>query len=125
MTRMFLTLVGVLYLCLAAWCSVSPQTTSRTVGFELRPGAGQSEFLTVYGGLEFGMALFFLLPWVYPSLLQPSLLCCLVIHASLVMFRSVGFALFDQIPSGTVKLAAGEWVIFLAAAALWFRAPRL
>jgi hypothetical protein len=114
MQRIFLTIVGVLYLYLAIWCSVRPESTSTLVGFELQPGSGQSEFLTVYGGLEFGMALCFLLPLRHPEMTRYSLLCCLLIHASLVAFRSVGFLLYSDIQTLTVKLASGEWVIFLS-----------
>ncbi|MFN9721479.1 MAG: hypothetical protein ACK58L_22500 [Planctomycetota bacterium] len=111
--RVFLTIVGGLYLYLAIWCSVRPDSTSRLVGFELLPGSGQSEFLTVYGGLEFGMALFFLMPFVRPETTRYSLLCCLLIHASLVAFRSVGFVLYSNIQPMTWQLAVGEWAIFL------------
>ena len=111
--RIFLAIVGVLYLYLAIWCSVRPESTSKLVGFDLHPGSGQSEFLTVYGGLEFGMALFFLLPLIRPASTRDSLLCCLLIHAGLVAFRSAGFLLYSNIQPMTWKLAAGEWAIFL------------
>lgn len=111
--RVFLAIVGVLYLYLAIWCSVRPESTSKLVGFELQQGSGQSEFLTVYGGLEFGMALFFLLPLIRPASTRDSLLCCLLIHAGLVAFRSAGFLLYSNIQPMTWKLAAGEWAILL------------
>ena len=111
--RIFLAIVGGLYLYLAIWCSVRPESTSKLVGFDLHPGSGQSEFLTVYGGLEFGMALFFLLPLIRPASTRDSLLCCLLIHAGLVAFRSAGFLLYSNIQPMTWKLAAGEWAIFL------------
>jgi len=56
-TKIFLAVVGVAYIVLAAWCAIRPDQTSSSVGFELKPGAGQSEFLVVYGGLELGLAL--------------------------------------------------------------------
>lgn len=111
--RILLTIVGGLYLYLAIWCTVRPESTSKLVGFDLQPGSGQSEFLTVYGGLEFGMALFFLLPLIRPASTRDSLLCCLLIHAGLVAFRSAGFLLYSDIQPMTWKLAVGEWVIFL------------
>ena len=52
MTRIFLTVVGLIYLLLSIWCSVDPASTSRSVGFTLQTGSGQSEFLVIYGGLE-------------------------------------------------------------------------
>ena len=62
MARIFLAAVGVAYLVLSAWCSVAPETTSQTVGFDLHPGTGQSEYLVIYGGLEAALAVIFLLP---------------------------------------------------------------
>ena len=68
--RAFLAIVGALYAGLAAWCAVAPASTSKTVGFELQGGSGRSEFLTVYCGLELGMALVFLLR-VWAGFLSP------------------------------------------------------
>lgn len=59
--QVFLTIVGMLYLGLGIWCTVSPSQTSSKVGFDLRGGSGIWEFLTVFGGLEVGLGLSFLL----------------------------------------------------------------
>jgi len=121
MARIFLALVGVAYLGLAAWCAVAPQKTSRAVGFELVPGAGQSEFLTVYGGLEFALGLVFLWPLLRPQDVGYALLVCLAVHASLVAFRTASFLLYSDIGSGTFTLAAVEWLIFVSAAFCYWR----
>jgi hypothetical protein len=124
MTKLFLTAVGILYAYLAIWCSVKPAETSVLVGFDLRPGSGQSEFLSVYGGLEMGMACIFLWPLFRPKQLESSLLACLLIHGCLVLFRGVGFILYSDIQRMTYQLAVGEWVIFLASAFLsWRKKP--
>lgn len=119
--RLFLAVVGLLYAGLAAWCAVAPATTSETVGLELKGGSGRSEFLTVYGGLELGLALVFLLPAVLNRHTREAVLACLIIHACLVATRSVSFVLFEGISTSTYKLAAGEWVIFLASLAAWWK----
>jgi hypothetical protein len=123
--KLFLTLVGFLYLALSLWCSLSPEATSQKVGFERIGDTGRSEFLTVYGGLEFGLALVFLLPWFSRGFLQPALWSCMLIHGSLVGFRTISFALFPNVSSMTYQLAAGEWVIFLVSLLLlWFTRGR-
>ena len=119
-TKIFLTLVGLLYAALAIWCSVAPQTTSGKVGFELKPGTGESEFLTIYGGLEMGLALVLLLPLVRNEFLFNSLLACLLIHACLVTFRTIGFFLYSDLSRMTYLLAAGEWIILLVSIACLF-----
>jgi hypothetical protein len=121
MARVFLAVVGLAYWALAAWCSILPETTSASVGFDLRHGSGQSEYLTVYGGLEFGLGLIFLWPLWRPETTRFALSACFAIHASLVLFRSASFLLYAGIPSMTYGLAAGEWVLMLTSAALLAR----
>ncbi len=65
--RAFLAIVGLAYLLLAGWCALNPNQTSASVGFTLQKGSGQSEFLTVYGGLEFALGVVFLVPLIRPA----------------------------------------------------------
>ena len=113
MTRIFLTVVGLIYLLLSIWCSVDPASTSRSVGFTLQPGSGQSEFLVIYGGLELALGIIFLWPLWQPGVTRYSLIVCVIVHGCLVLFRSIGFFVFSGIGSTTYSLAAGEWLIFL------------
>jgi len=113
LTRLYLLAVGLLYLALAIWCAIDLETTSKSVGFHLVGGSGQSEFFTVYGGLEFGLALVLLWPLVQPQALHFGLVACTLIHGSLVLFRTIAFLLFENLERMTYQLAAGEWVIFV------------
>ena len=113
--KIFLAVVGLMYLGLAVWCSVAPAMTSGKVGFELKSGSGQSEFLVIYGGLELGLSLIFFLPLVRADYLSSSLLACILIHACLVAFRTISFFLYSDISSMTYKLAIGEWTILILA----------
>jgi surface polysaccharide O-acyltransferase-like enzyme len=117
-SRIFLTAIGIVYLYLAAWCSLMPVKTSQLVGFDLKPGSGQSEFLVIYGGLEMALAVVFLLPLISLKQLENSLLVCLIVHACLVLFRSVSFFLYTGISPMTKQLAFYEWLIFLGAGVL-------
>ncbi len=114
-SKIFLAIVGLVYLGLAVWCSVAPTVTSDKVGFELKSGSGQSEFLVIYGGLELAMALIFFLPWVRSDYLASSLLACVLIHACLVAFRTISFFLYSDISAMTYRLAIGEWTILILA----------
>ena len=118
-TRIYLALVGLAYLGLAGWCIARPQRTADAVGFQLQPGAGQSEYLTVYGGLQLALAMIFLWPLVDPGVERFSLMVCLIVHACLVLMRSTSFLLYAGIPSMTYTLAVVEWIILLAA--VWRR----
>lgn len=111
--RLYLMLVGLLYLGLAIWCAIDLETTSKAVGFQLVGGSGQSEFFTVYGGLEFGLALVLLWPLVQARYTHFGLVACTLIHGSLVVFRTIAFFRFEDLERMTYQLAVGEWVIFL------------
>lgn len=117
-SRVFLAAVGFIYLYLACWCSLLPIQTSQLVGFDLKPGSGQSEFFVIYGGLELALAVIFLIPLIRSKQIENSLLVCLIVHACIVLFRSVSFFLYTDIQPMTRKLAFYEWLIFLGAAAL-------
>lgn len=123
-TKSYLIIVGILYLYLAVWCSFDPAFTSKAVGFELIGASGQSEFLTVYGGLEFGIAMVFLMPLVDRQAIRFSLTACTLIHASLVGFRTLSLVMFAAPERMTYQLALGEWIIFLTSMALWFATRR-
>jgi len=122
--RLFLTAVGAIYAYLAWWCSVAPAETSQLVGFQLIGGSGKSEFLTVYGGLEAGLAAIFLMPLLRPAVQYSALLNCTLVHLALVTFRTAGFVLFADIQTMTVKLATGEWVILILSALLLWKTPK-
>lgn len=117
-SKIFLISVAVLYILLAIWCTVQPAVTSSKVGFELKGGTGQSEFMTVYGGLEFGIAIVFLLALWRPDTVYFGVLACTAIHASLVVFRTISFLRFAEINSFTYRLAYGEWAIMLVGIAI-------
>ena len=120
--RIFLAVVGSVYLALAIWCSVAPERTAKAVGFELTGGSGRSEFLVVYGGLELALGIAFLIPLIRKKMdPRPALQLCTLVHGCLVAFRSLSFALFDDIGSTTYSLAASEWLLFLASVFLLTR----
>ncbi|TWT34235.1 hypothetical protein [Blastopirellula retiformator] len=118
--RAFLALVGSLYVGLGIWCAVAPEKTSKMVGFGLQPGAGQSEFLTVYGGLEVGLGLLFLWPLYRNGDVEFPLTACVIVHGALVLFRSIGFFTYSGFSPMTYNLAVSEWAIFLLAVGLFF-----
>ena len=118
--KIYLGMTALIYASLAIWCSVQPGITSKKVGFELIGGAGQSEFMTVYGGLEFGLALIFVASLARKETLGFGVLLCVLLHASLVVFRTISFFCFVDIASFTYNLAVGEWVITLTGIAILY-----
>lgn len=122
--KLYLAVVSLIYFSLAIWCSVQPEVTSKKVGFELKGGSGQSEFMTVYGGLEFGIALVLLASLFRADSVGLGVLACVLIHASLVVFRTISFFCYSDIEPFTYKLAIGEWIITLVGLAILYWQPR-
>jgi hypothetical protein len=119
--RVFLAAVGLAYVVLAVWCVTNPAGTSDSVGFTLKPGSGQSEYMVVYGGLQIGLAAVFLIPAFHGGNVPQSLAACALVHGSIVAFRAASFATYTGMGTTTYVLAVLEWVIFLVGAALWWR----
>ncbi|MDA7527812.1 DUF4345 family protein [Planctomicrobium sp.] len=118
MARFFLAFIGITYIGLGLWCAIAPQKTSKAVGFDLQAGQGQSEFLTVYGGLEVALGILFLWPLYRSEEVAFPLFACLVVHACLVLFRTIGFFMYTEFETTTYFLAAIEWIIFLGTTGL-------
>lgn len=113
MARTFLAVVGAAYIFLAIWCAAQPDVTARSVGFELMPGSGQSEYFVVYGGLELALGIAFIWPLRRKEDTVGALRLCCLIHSCLVVFRTVSFFQFSDIGRTTYVLAAVEWLILI------------
>lgn len=60
MIRFYHYLNAALYLAFAIACTLAPAQTAQGVGYAALSASGFSEYLVVYGGMEFGFALFYL-----------------------------------------------------------------
>ena len=114
MARPFLAVVGAAYIFLAIWCAAQPDATAKSVGFDLIPGSGQSEYFVVYGGLELALGIAFLWPLRREEDTVGALRLCCLIHSCLVVFRTVSLIKFSDIGQTTYVLAAVEWLILLS-----------
>lgn len=113
MAAAYLWFNAALYLGLALWCTARPDATARSLGFGPLSADGRTEFLTIYGGLEFALAVgYACLAW-QPLAWPAGLLFSAILYGSLVAWRL--FAIWKHRPqSPTIrKLAIGEVVLFL------------
>lgn len=88
MVTLYLLFNAVLYLALGIWCSVDPEGTSSAIGFALTNDSARSEFLTVYGGLEVGLAVFFALCARLPEYRRGGLLLAVTSYAAIAIWRA-------------------------------------
>lgn len=119
MIRTYLFVNAALYILFALWCTIAPTKTSEVVGLAFRSGSGKSEYITVYGGLEFGVAMFFLITAIRPELNRAGLLFGLLLYACLVLWRLPGLFTISGIAKPTYFFAAAEFVFALWGLGLW------
>ncbi|MHC5012642.1 MAG: DUF4345 family protein [Planctomycetota bacterium] len=121
MVPIYLWFNAAMYLVLGVWCTALPDKTAAAIGFAFaRPGA-RSEYITVYGGMEFGLGIFFLLCAWNTAWRDAGLLLGLCLYGGLTLWRLYTFLTIDGI-SGFPRIAfALELALLVAAAALWWR----
>ncbi len=78
---------AVAYALFAIWCTVAPSATAAGIGYGLPTNSAKSEYITVYGGLEMALAIFFLLGALRDDLRWPAFVFALCLYSSLVVFR--------------------------------------
>lgn len=120
MIKAYLLFNAIAYIGFALWCTFAPEKTSSAIGLQFRNGSGKSEYITVYGGLEMGVAAFFLVAGIMPKYQEAGLLFSLLFYAGLVVFRAYTFATVPGIERVTYYFAGSELVLGLIAAGLWF-----
>ncbi len=121
MIRAYLILNAAIYVIFSLWCTIAPEKTAANIGFAFRSGSGRSEFVTVYGGLELGMAAFFLIAGMRSEFQLAGLLFALCLYAAIVAFRIVTLLTVPGIERITYGTFGLEVVLGLAAAILWWK----
>lgn len=116
----YLMVNAVMYIGLGAWCTLLPDKTSAAIGFGLASPSGRSEYLTVYGGLEIGLGVFFLIAALDPPLRPAAILLALVTYGCLAVFRLGTLLTLDGVGRFPVAMFAIELPMALIAAYLWF-----
>lgn len=112
MANAYLWFNALLYMGLGIWCSIDPDRAAQAVGFTGLTPSGQTEFLAVYGGMEFGIGLAF----AYFSVSrQPrnGLVLGVAFYAPIVLWRAWAISLHGPLEPPTWVLAGMEWGLFL------------
>ena len=122
MAQVYLVVNAIAYLGFSLWCTVATDTTSRSIGFRFLNGSGRSEYITVYGGLELGMAVFFALTAFRPELRMAGLLFALCTYAALAVFRLGTLVTVEDVGRFPWVMFAIELPMALLAGFLYLRA---
>ena len=107
---LYLYLNAALYALFAVWCTVAATKTSHTIGYLALSSGGRSEYLVIYGGLQFGLAAIFYLCARDSAFLKLGIAIALALYVPIVLYRAVTIARFNlsatglDIPAGPTKL---------------------
>lgn len=114
-----LIIFGIMYLGLGLWCTFSPEGTAAWLGLAFERTSGKIEYLVVYGGLELGLGVFFLLCAFNKAWIAPGLTFALISSALLAAYRLTAILTLKG-GSESYSMLAGEITItLLAALGLW------
>ena len=113
MAAAYLWFNAAMYLGLALWCTVRADAAAKALGYEQLSADGRTEFLTIYGGLEFALAAVFGC-LAYNHLAWPlGMLFSAILYGSLVAWRLYGFWRHRPRSPMIRRLAVGELVLLL------------
>ena len=117
-----LVLVGLLYLCSGLWCAWQPELAAGFLGFALTGPMANSEFFSVYGGLQVGLAVAMLCCSRIPAYIEAGLFFSMMFSGTLFLFRLISLVFYGFEEGALLALLVLEAAIALALAITWRRA---
>jgi hypothetical protein len=115
MVATYLYLNAGLYVLFAVWQTLSPWQTSTSLGFLTLSSSGRSEYLVIYGGLQLGLAAFFIYTALSQSTHRLGLIFAACTYAPIVLYRVATVARFWPVKSLTISVAALEFALLVLA----------
>jgi hypothetical protein len=107
---------GFLYLVSGLWCVFQLELVAGFIGFELLAEIGQSEFFTVYGGLQVGIGMSMLMTSLKAEYLEAGVYFSAIFSSFLALFRVSSFVVYGFIESFGVIVVLE---VFIGAALWW------
>ncbi|MEM9172555.1 MAG: DUF4345 domain-containing protein [Pseudomonadota bacterium] len=91
--KVVLWIVGLITLAFGAWTLALPFGIAGLVGYDLMTPGAITEIRAFYGGVELGLALFWISGAFKPSLLRPALVSMVMIWGAVAASRTLGIVL--------------------------------
>jgi len=115
----YLYLNAALFAVFALWCTFAREQTAQSVGYLQRSNAGNCEYLTVYGGLQWGMAVMFATLAAHRA--APTLVLSIAIglYVPIVTYRWITVVRFAPVGTLVKGVAVMETLLLAGALALW------
>lgn len=121
MTAAYLWINAVLYAVFGVMCALNPRGTAKALGYSLSTHGGLSEYLTVYGGLQFGLAAFFAWVAMRDDLHPAGLVLALALYTPIVLFRWASIARLWPVERMTLAVGTLEAGLLVSALLLWWK----
>ncbi len=118
MIKLYLWANAIIYLLFALWCSVRKEQTSMASGFTGINNSGWSEYLVIYGGLQLGLAAFFVYLALHSEFYKLGLIFSLLLYVPIVVYRVISIYKFWPVSTTTLGIAGMEIVLLTLAIAL-------
>ncbi len=116
----YLWINAALYAIFALWCTFSRERTAQSIGYLTRSNAGNCEYLTVYGGLQWGLGVMFATLAAHRAPASLALSIAVGLYVPLVAYRWITVARFAPVGSLVKGVAVMETLLLAGALALWF-----
>jgi hypothetical protein len=120
MIALYLYINTFLYLLLAVWCIVKFEGTSSFLGFSFSNNSGKVEYLTIYTGLQAGLALFLGFSGYYESLNIAGLVLCVAMYGCIVVTRTTTAIYYGNLTKATYMVGGLEYVLGIWGVVLLF-----
>jgi hypothetical protein len=120
MIAAYLYVNAALYAVFALWCTFQYQATSRNLGYLTLDNSGKSEYLVIYGGLQWALAASFLYLASAPELRALGLRFAFAVYLPIVAYRVLTLWRFSPVRKMTRWVAALEVLLLLAGLALFW-----
>jgi hypothetical protein len=119
--RFWLLLNAALYALFAVWCTVTPSRTAAAIGYVGLSAGGRSEYLTLYGGLQLGLAAMFLTFALDPALLPGGIAVAVMLYTPIVLYRWITITIYRPAAGITLAVAVLETILLIGSLYLYWR----
>jgi hypothetical protein len=121
MEKLYLIINAAVYAALAVFCTARHGAAARGSGYTALSDGGHSEYLTVYGGLQLGLAVAYAWTATNAALIRPALIFSVCLYLPIVIYRVITVFLFKVRSPVTLGTGALEFILLVAALVLTLR----
>jgi len=115
MIEIYLWANAVIYILFALWCTFQKNQTAKASGYLTLNNSGWSEYLVIYGGLQFGLAFFFAYLATNTELHQTGISFALMLYIPIVLYRFFTIYKFRPVRPTTLAIASMEILLLIVA----------